>query len=161
VIQHLVDPVSEAEAASVFDSLPCRTAFEMRIVHGGWANAPSFGDEPQSYVCCRHDDAVAVIARLRFAKPKHRKVDVAFVVVDEMVDPAVCVAAMVHWMFTWRDVNRIECNLPERDALVRALEKCHFMREAVFAEALYLNGSRCGAAVYAVLRSDWNARMQH
>ncbi len=70
-------------------------------------------------------------------------------------------SALLEYAFTELDLNRIEADTdPRNDRSTRLLERLGFLKEGHFRERCIVDGEVSDAAMYGMLRRDWNKRTE-
>ncbi len=155
--RHEPCPLFVEEVVPVLTTFPSQARLRLALLNRAWAGPNELTNDTtadaDTYICCRHEGgSIDVVAKVRGSLPRHRKLEITFLVRHDAVAP--CLTNITSWLLRTYDVNRLECNLNEGSPLAPLLEQCRFKREAAFDEALFLDGRRCALVVFGLLRAD-------
>jgi hypothetical protein len=149
---HAIELLDEPERTRAIGSFDPQLRFALDALHANWSE--TVADATGACVGCRHSDAgVGVVAKVVAGAPQHRKLELLLLGAPERTTVA-CVRASVGWIARAFDANRLVCELAEGDFLEPLVASCGFVREAIYDEALFVDGRRRALVVYGWLRSD-------
>jgi RimJ/RimL family protein N-acetyltransferase len=96
--------------------------------------------------------------------PEHRRAEVGYALARAAWGrgyAAEALPALVRFAFTALDLHRLEADVDPRNApSVRSLERAGFAREGHLRERWFQQGEWQDAALYGLLRADWDARVR-